>query len=224
MAIPKNVEVSSLDSSIETKGSRVEYEQDIVQWIDESKVSLCPSCAKNFGFSRRKHHCRLDGYVICNQCSQFLPFSIARKFHRCLDTTKTFPSRCSGYLIEPNASSSNRITANGVTLQRSNSLTSLASATTADDSPPSQKDGGNSEDYLRICLSCRQILQRRFNHISFKNSGKDEIFLHYEVTTCFILVRTIESCVFSYRKLSKHKRSYPTFIPPIQPLWNPFCK
>ncbi len=57
----------------------IEFEQDIVEWVDDSKVSLCPSCAKPFGLSRRKHHCRLDGFVICNQCSQYLPFSIARK-------------------------------------------------------------------------------------------------------------------------------------------------
>jgi hypothetical protein len=59
--------------------SLIEFEQNIVEWVDDSKVSLCPSCAKTFGLSRRKHHCRLDGFVICNQCSQFLPFSIARR-------------------------------------------------------------------------------------------------------------------------------------------------
>jgi rabenosyn-5 len=57
----------------------IEYEQRIVEWLDHSKVSLCPSCAKPFGLSRRKHHCRLDGFVICDDCSQFLSFSMARK-------------------------------------------------------------------------------------------------------------------------------------------------
>jgi rabenosyn-5 len=84
--VPKNVntkERRSISLSIKYKENFVvlEFEQDIVQWIDESKVSLCPSCAKTFGLSRRKHHCRLDGFVVCSQCSQFLPFSIARKIH-----------------------------------------------------------------------------------------------------------------------------------------------
>ena len=179
MAIRKNVEVRMKDASMKINEPFLEYEQDIVEWVDETKVSLCPSCAKTFGFSRRKHHCRLDGYVICNQCSQFLPFSMARKSTRRRGTAIHSFLWCRlGYLIEPNtSSSSSRVTSHGVTLQRSNSLTSLASTTTPDDS----RDGGGPVDYLRICLSCRQILQRRYNHISFKNSEKDEIFLHYEV-------------------------------------------
>ncbi len=82
-----------------------------------------------------------------------------------------------GYLIEPNPLPTNKVSANGVTLQRSNSLTSLASATGFDD-----KD---NEDYLRICLSCKQVLQRRYDQLSFKNTEKDEVFLYYEVKFSF---------------------------------------
>lgn len=84
IVIQKNVEVINdnkiLSVFLNNFFERIEFEQDIVQWIDDSKVSLCPICAKTFGLSRRKHHCRLDGFVICNQCSQFLPFSMARMF------------------------------------------------------------------------------------------------------------------------------------------------
>jgi len=85
-----------------------------------------------------------------------------------------------GYLIEPNPSS-NKGTTNGVTLQRSNSLTSLASTTGVEDLSLNNKDGTNHEDYLRICLSCRQLLQRRYDQLCFKNAEKDEVFLYYEV-------------------------------------------
>ncbi|CAF1194385.1 unnamed protein product [Rotaria magnacalcarata] len=135
---------------------RRKYEQDIVEWIDDTKVTLCPSCAKSFSLSRRKHHCRLDGFVICDPCSRFLLFSKAR------------------YLIEPSTSSS---LPNGLSLQHSNSLTSLNS-TTADDS--SCKDRTNNEDYLRICLSCQKVLQRRYDQICFKNTQRDEVFVCYE--------------------------------------------
>jgi hypothetical protein len=184
--------------------SSIEYEQEIVEWIDETQVSLCPSCTKTFGFSRRKHHCRLDGYVICNECSQFLPFSMARKLTRSIDTANTLSWCCLGYLIEPNASSSSRVTSNGVTRQRSNSLTSVISTTTADDS----RDGGGNVDYLRICLSCRQILQRHYNHISFKNPGKDEIFLHYEVRICLFVHRRPIAVLFRLENCRSQKGTF----------------
>ncbi|CAF2155605.1 unnamed protein product [Rotaria magnacalcarata] len=79
-----------------------------------------------------------------------------------------------GYLIEPSTSSS---LPNGLSLQHSNSLTSLNS-TTADDS--AYKDRTNNEDYLRICLSCQKVLQRRYDQICFKNTQRDEVFVCYE--------------------------------------------
>jgi len=57
---------------------RRRYEQTIVRWADDGTVSVCISCAKSFGLSRRKHHCRLDGFIICNTCSRYLSFSTAR--------------------------------------------------------------------------------------------------------------------------------------------------
>lgn len=87
----------------------------------------------------------------------------------------------SGYLIDAQTSTLNKTPTNGVALQRSNSLTSLTSNVGGDDLGVSSKDGTNNEDYLRICLSCRQILQRRYDQLSFKNAEKDEVFLCYEV-------------------------------------------
>ncbi len=68
-------------------------------------------------------------------------------------------------------------------MERSNSLTSLGSAVSGDDLGVLSKDGTNNEDYLRICLTCRQVLQRRYDQLCFKNSDKDEVFLCYEVTS-----------------------------------------
>lgn len=78
-----------------------------------------------------------------------------------------------GYLIEPNGKTSS----NGVALQRSNSLTSLTSTANADDLGVNTKDG---EDYLRICLSCQQILQRRYDQLCFKTADKEDVFVCYE--------------------------------------------
>ena len=56
------------------------HEQAIVPWIDDRDVKLCPTCAKNFHIARRKHHCRLCGAIMCHDCTQFLPFTLASRF------------------------------------------------------------------------------------------------------------------------------------------------
>eukprot|EP00088_Acartia_fossae_P066517 TRINITY_DN8254_c0_g2_i12.p1 TRINITY_DN8254_c0_g2~~TRINITY_DN8254_c0_g2_i12.p1 ORF type:complete len:729 (-),score=207.47 TRINITY_DN8254_c0_g2_i12:337-2523(-) len=60
-------------------GKRRTHEQTIVDWIDESLVKLCPSCTKSFNITRRKHHCRLCGSVMCKDCSKFVEWSFCRK-------------------------------------------------------------------------------------------------------------------------------------------------
>uniref|UniRef100_A0A182JSU4 FYVE-type domain-containing protein n=1 Tax=Anopheles christyi TaxID=43041 RepID=A0A182JSU4_9DIPT len=48
------------------------HEQSKVPWIDGKLVKLCPTCAKSFGITRRQHHCRVCGSVMCDGCSRFL--------------------------------------------------------------------------------------------------------------------------------------------------------
>ncbi|RVE43232.1 hypothetical protein evm_012112 [Chilo suppressalis] len=57
---------------------RKQFEQQIVPWLDGSSVKLCPNCAKAFNITRRKHHCRLCGSILCHDCSLFLDLNIAR--------------------------------------------------------------------------------------------------------------------------------------------------
>ena len=60
-------------------GKRREHEQNVVHWINDEDVKLCPQCAKSFNLLRRKHHCRLCGAIQCHPCSQFLLLSFASK-------------------------------------------------------------------------------------------------------------------------------------------------
>lgn len=53
------------------------HEQNTVPWLDGSSVKLCPSCAKTFHFTRRQHHCRLCGSIMCHDCSVFLDYEDA---------------------------------------------------------------------------------------------------------------------------------------------------
>ncbi|XP_065223431.1 rabenosyn-5 [Planococcus citri] len=48
------------------------HEQTVVPWVDGEDVSRCPECTKSFNWTRRQHHCRLCGSVMCNDCSFFL--------------------------------------------------------------------------------------------------------------------------------------------------------
>jgi rabenosyn-5 len=48
------------------------HEQNVVVWVEDTHVKLCPSCARGFHMARRKHHCRLCGAIMCNDCSYFL--------------------------------------------------------------------------------------------------------------------------------------------------------
>ncbi|XP_063378369.1 rabenosyn-5 [Cydia fagiglandana] len=57
---------------------RRQHEQEVVPWLDGSSVKLCPNCAKAFNLTRRKHHCRLCGSILCHDCSTFLDINVAR--------------------------------------------------------------------------------------------------------------------------------------------------
>lgn len=58
--------------------ARKKHEQSKVPWIDGKLVKLCPSCARSFGLTRRQHHCRVCGSVMCDGCSFHLSFEEAR--------------------------------------------------------------------------------------------------------------------------------------------------
>ncbi|KAF1758302.1 hypothetical protein GCK72_014760 [Caenorhabditis remanei] len=57
---------------------RKEFEREIVPWLDDAEAVCCPLCAARFGLTRRRHHCRLCGKVLCHSCSKFLSFDTAR--------------------------------------------------------------------------------------------------------------------------------------------------
>ncbi|RXG54224.1 Rabenosyn-5, partial [Armadillidium vulgare] len=58
---------------------RKAVEREIVPWIENKDVPLCPFCAKSFNITRRRHHCRVCGAIMCDDCSQSLSFSYAQK-------------------------------------------------------------------------------------------------------------------------------------------------
>lgn len=53
------------------------HEKSVVAWLDEKPVTRCPDCTQNFNILKRKHHCRLCGSIICQDCSLFIPLGDA---------------------------------------------------------------------------------------------------------------------------------------------------
>ncbi|XP_045491805.1 rabenosyn-5 [Colias croceus] len=78
---------------------RKQHEQEVVPWLDGSSVKLCPNCAKSFSLTRRKHHCRLCGSILCHDCSLFLDLNIARAI---IDPSAPQPSNPSQEVTEKN--------------------------------------------------------------------------------------------------------------------------
>lgn len=114
---------------------RKAHEKAVVTWVEDSDVKLCPGCAKSFNLSRRRHHCRLCGAIMCHMCSEFMDFNFARK------------------LINP-VSGSPVLALQRKPLTRHGSITSLTSVV----SP-----GG--EPHLRLCRDCLALLNRRDQRI-----------------------------------------------------------
>lgn len=58
---------------------RKAFEKTVVPWVHDADVPMCPTCARTFTVTRRRHHCRLCGGIVCDRCSHFMSFSFAKK-------------------------------------------------------------------------------------------------------------------------------------------------
>ncbi|KAK3101522.1 hypothetical protein FSP39_004200 [Pinctada imbricata] len=70
--------LTSSDAPVESSKRRA-FEKSVVQWAPDSSVKTCQFCKRNFTLTRRRHHCRLCGDIMCDKCSQFLPHTFAKK-------------------------------------------------------------------------------------------------------------------------------------------------
>ncbi|KAF9982989.1 carboxypeptidase Y-deficient [Mortierella antarctica] len=70
-----SVRAKGLFRSVTSKGQQLKVaEQAIVKWEDDSSVPACYICLSIFNrYGNRKHHCRLCGRVICDNCSKSTP-------------------------------------------------------------------------------------------------------------------------------------------------------
>ncbi|VDM39406.1 unnamed protein product [Toxocara canis] len=58
---------------------RKAFERETVPWVADGDSNMCRVCNVKFTLTRRRHHCRLCGKIMCHSCSQFLSFITARR-------------------------------------------------------------------------------------------------------------------------------------------------
>ncbi|KAK7082952.1 Rabenosyn-5 [Halocaridina rubra] len=138
------------------------HEKSIVMWADDKDVPLCPFCARSFNIARRRHHCRLCGGIMCDECSEFLTFDYAKKLVS--PVHQSHIKQMSTLSIAGTGSTG--VTSSGMTsllgglssLRRSGSQGSLNSLR-------SVMDSMTNEQHFRICSHCMKRLQARDNQI-----------------------------------------------------------
>lgn len=147
--------LTTIDAPAEEKKKLLE--KQVVNWVNDSDVRLCPGCAKSFNLTRRRHHCRLCGAIMCNACSQFIDYEEARNliepddsFNRTMDP------------INPRQGLTLFGAASGLKNSiRRGSTTSLLSVVNQN------KDQTN----VRMCFDCKVLIDRRRNQLEEKKSG-----------------------------------------------------
>lgn len=132
-------------------------EKQVVVWVNDSDVRLCPGCAKSFNLTRRRHHCRLCGAIMCNACSQFIAYDEARNL---IDSDEPV-NRTVG---EINPRQTLSVLGAATSLKNSirrGSTTSLLSVVNQN------KDQTN----VRMCFDCKVLIDRRHNQLEEQKSG-----------------------------------------------------
>ncbi|MDP2434624.1 MAG: ankyrin repeat domain-containing protein [archaeon] len=80
----------------------LEYIPREPDWLPDEVCSSCQQCSREFGFTRRRHHCRYCGQVVCADCSP-TPFPIHR-FN--IDSPVRLCRLCYNLLSNPRSSAS----------------------------------------------------------------------------------------------------------------------
>nr|XP_045615838.1 rabenosyn-5-like [Procambarus clarkii] len=150
---------------------RKAHERNIVMWAEDKDVPLCPFCARSFNLARRRHHCRLCGGIMCDECSHFLTFDYARKLVS--PVHQGSQDAMSALSISSGAGSGMSSLLSGISgLRRSGSQGSLNSLL-------SVMDSMTAEQHFRTCAHCMTRLQARDSQVEQRMS-KPTLSLYYE--------------------------------------------
>lgn len=161
---------------------RRNHEQSIVPWINEKDVALCPGCAKSFGITRRKHHCRLCGGVMCAECSDLVSFELAERLINPATLSKFNQSADDQNKTSPSKSRA-QATYDGLV----SNLVDLAGFAEA-------------QRHFRSCLFCKEVLDKRDHRLSIQTAPDPDLVKYY--THLQKLLSQGEEMSQKYRKMA----------------------
>uniref|UniRef100_A0A0N5ANH8 FYVE-type domain-containing protein n=1 Tax=Syphacia muris TaxID=451379 RepID=A0A0N5ANH8_9BILA len=164
------------------KHGRKDFEKETVSWLSDNDVKNCQICMAAFhSFSRRRHHCRLCGRIMCGTCSVFLTFVEARKIILSFLGKLINPVYSANYTedfslseedkteaLDDNSKVMHSLRNNFMSVFKNTGLVSMRNKSEKlmfftfskqkDDITGSEKLGDNEK--LRLCMNCFIILDR----------------------------------------------------------------
>ncbi|CAJ0930782.1 unnamed protein product, partial [Mesorhabditis belari] len=165
IAVRTNTLIIRMDKLIneapQEHSKRKDFERFVVPWSEDSESSACPGCNQKFSLTRRRHHCRLCGKVLCEKCSRFLSFLTARKL--------TNPALAAAMTEEKQNASTQKAEVRSL-----DKLADLAQRTGGHlrGLIGGSKSNDGSEDaaeHLRVCVPCLTLLERREQQMEARN-------------------------------------------------------
>ncbi|VIO86631.1 Uncharacterized protein BM_BM6531 [Brugia malayi] len=197
---------------------RKAFERETVPWVTDRDVLRCRTCSMKFSLTKRRHHCRLCGEIICHACSKFLAFVDARKL--------TNPAFAAQLLEEINSSETNISEEPLSRLSRSASVTEAIKQVISSESLQSvrlkgeklfsstlslvKRDGTeislasllqqDENEHLRICAECKILLDVRSEKMEMLTSPPMLVILYERLCSLF---RDAEKLASSYARISE---------------------
>ncbi|OZC09940.1 FYVE zinc finger [Onchocerca flexuosa] len=197
---------------------RKAFERETVPWVIDRDAVRCRTCSMKFSLTRRRHHCRLCGEIICHACSKFLPFVDARKL--------TNPAFAAQLLEEINSSETNIPEEPLSHLSRSTSVAEAIKQAVSSESLQSvrlkserlfsstlslvKRDGTevslasllqqDENEHLRICTECKVLLDIRNEKMEMLASPPMLVVLYERLCTLF---RDAQKLATSYARISE---------------------
>ncbi|KAI6239683.1 Rabenosyn-5 [Aphelenchoides fujianensis] len=181
------------------EGDRKEFEKRTVPWAEDSNSPNCRHCAAKFSLTKRKHHCRLCGKIVCSQCSRFLDFVSARKLTNPafaadvlngVETKSPPPGR-----LDVRRSSSTFLAAGVNSLQMMRSKTERLLTAIINEN----ENGEKVEENMRICFKCKEYLGRREKKMDLM--GAPSVFVDLYDRLCQLITQ-ITNLAPSFRRMA----------------------
>lgn len=68
-------QLTEFPEPIHIRGTSSNVSESQLVWISDDNVSTCSDCGLRFGAFKRRHHCRICGYIYCSACSNHSVFT-----------------------------------------------------------------------------------------------------------------------------------------------------